>query len=130
MPHLVSWSEAHGRPRHRNPSQNATGFGPVLCDVPPLTDAERVRVHELLAALSEARAVRVAAHRERLEQVAHRLGRRVAAHEVTRRAAALRLDALAMACDPECPVPLLLIPYRDALDLARAAFAAGFTKVD
>jgi hypothetical protein len=95
---------------------------------PPLTDSERQRVHELLDQYTAEHERRVRERAALIERAAHKLGGQVARHDLTRAEAAARLDQLATHVDDTCPVPLYLIPYREALDIARRAFAAGFSK--
>jgi hypothetical protein len=95
---------------------------------PRLTDAERAEVHRLLDRFSRERAEQVTERVALIERVAYGLGQRVARHDTTRTAAAEQLDALASHLDPQCPVPLALISYADALDTGRRAFASGYAK--
>jgi hypothetical protein len=95
----------------------------------PLTDDERDRVHELLDQHAADHERRVRARVALIERTAHALGTRVARHDLTRVDAAARLERLAMHLDETCPVSLYLIPYRDALEIARRAFATGVHEV-
>jgi hypothetical protein len=94
-----------------------------------LTDSDRDRVHELLDQYADAHECRVRQRVAVIERTARALGAQVARHDLTREHAATRLEALATCLDPTCPVPLYLIPYRVALDIARRAFAAGVREV-
>ena len=79
-----------------------------------------------MAKLGEERAARVEAHRHKLAGLARHLGAEVREHRLTVADAERRLDQLAAQLDPESPVPIALVPWRDAHRLARDKFAEGF----
>jgi acyl-CoA reductase-like NAD-dependent aldehyde dehydrogenase len=94
---------------------------------PRLTDTDRKAVHERLGELSEQRAGRVAAHRQRLVGGARRLARDVSEYRVTIADAEARLEVLALTHNPETPeVPVALIDYRHACEIVNEAFAAAW----
>lgn len=68
---------------------------------------------------------RVSLHRDRLAREARHLGAEVARGRVTVAAAHRRLDALACELDPGAPVPIALLPWREALATVEQAFAVG-----
>jgi hypothetical protein len=91
-----------------------------------LTSEERDEVHERLEALSDERVARQRAHEQRIISVARHLGREVTAHRVTLQDAERRLDALASVHHDV----VLLIPYYQAVAVARDAFVEGARNVD
>jgi hypothetical protein len=105
----------------------AEAWAPGL-GLPKLTDADRDVVHQRIDELAAERETRGDAHRERLRKTARWLGREVAAHRVLLADAERRLDALALTLDPDSVVPILAVPYAEAVDITRAAFAAGFNQ--
>jgi len=93
-------------------------------DLPLLTDAERDVVHQRIDGLAAERETRSDAHRDRLRSTAGWLGREVASHRVLLADAQDRLERLARTADADSLVPMFLVPYREAIDLIVAAFAA------
>ena len=91
-----------------------------------LSTQERDEVHERLEELSNERATRWRAHEQRVISAARHLGREVAAHRVTIQDAERRLEALASVRDDV----VLLIPYDQAVAVARDAFAEGARNAD
>jgi hypothetical protein len=98
-------------------------------ELPRLTDDERDQVHDRIDELVAERLRRGDAHRDRLRRTGYHLGAEVAAYRVTMDDANRRVGHMAVMPDPESVVPLLLVPYREAVDIAGEAFAAGFGKV-
>jgi hypothetical protein len=95
-------------------------------NLPKLSDAEREQVHVYLDELTTEHLARRDVHRDRLRRAGHHLGREVAAHKVTIDEANRRIDQLAERVDTESLVPMPLVPYPEAVDIAGKAFAAGF----
>jgi hypothetical protein len=91
-----------------------------------LTDEEREWVHGRIIALAAERQARSDAHRQRIRSVAAWLGREVSAYNVTLEDAETRIERLLGASDPETAVPVLLVPSREAKQIAADAFAATF----
>jgi hypothetical protein len=92
-----------------------------------LTDAEREFVQRRIDELSEERESRSEAHRERLASKARHFGREVAQHRMLLPDAQRRLESLALTTDPESLVPILLVPYRESIQIIEGAFVAAFT---
>jgi hypothetical protein len=92
----------------------------------PLTDDEREWVHDRIAALAAERAARSDSHRERIRSTAAWLGHQVRKHKVTLADAQARLDPLLMTFDPESAVPIVMVPFAEAKQIAADAFTSTF----
>lgn len=92
---------------------------------PPLTSEEREVVHTRLDELVEERTQRVEAHRRRTGRLALSMGRRVARGEVTVETATRRLNEVAHALDPDIAVPIFILPWAEAEEIALHAYADG-----
>jgi hypothetical protein len=112
---------------YRDPDLNAAKpWTPPKVQASPLTDDEREWVHDRMIALEAERQARGDAHRERIRTTAAWLGREVSAHKVTLADADRRIDRLLIALDPETAVPILMLPFREAKQIATDAFASTF----
>jgi hypothetical protein len=95
----------------------------------PLGDEDRETVHARIAELFDERCACGAKHAGHIRKTARFLGREVAAHRVTLADAERHLDALCMALDPETPVAVALVPFREAKEIAESAFRRSFEGV-
>ena len=112
---------------YRDPNLNAAKrWQPPRVDAPPTTDDERAWLHDRITAFAAERQARSDAHRERIRTTAAWLGREVSAHKVTLADAEQRIDGLLEALDPETLVPVLLVPFREAKQIAADAFTSTF----
>ncbi len=64
-------------------------------------------------------------HAERIRRECFALGRRVKNHELTLEAGQRRRDAFADVMDESHPLPMPLVPWREAHEIANAAFWKG-----
>jgi hypothetical protein len=97
----------------------------VLC-AQKLSAADREWVHDRIVALTAGRQSRGDTHRERIRSTASWLGHQVRAHKVTLADADARIDRLLVALDPETNIPVLLVPFKEAKELATDSFEATF----
>jgi hypothetical protein len=104
----------------------AKGWQSRRVDMPPTTAEEREWVHGRIIALAAERQARSDAHRGRIRSTAAWLGREVSAHKVTLADADARIDRLLGAFDPETDVPILLVPFQEAKQIAADAFEGTF----
>lgn len=72
---------------------------------------------------------RADAHRRRVVAVARKLGADVGTGRTTAADARARLNNLAHALDESAPIPLEILPWRVADELAREAFAEGVQSI-
>jgi hypothetical protein len=106
----------------------AKRWQPLRVDMPPTTAEEREWVQGRIIALAAKRQARSDAHRGRIRSTAAWLGREVSAHKVTLADADTRIDRLLGAFDPETDIPILLVPFREAKQIATDAFEATFKR--
>jgi hypothetical protein len=92
----------------------------------PLADDDREWVHDRIHALAAAREVRADVHRERIRSTASWLGHQVHHHKVTLADADARIDRMLKAFDPESSVAILLVPFKEARQIASDAFTSTF----
>jgi hypothetical protein len=104
----------------------AKRWQPSKGDVSPTTAEEREWVHGRIIALTAEREARGDAHRERIRTTAAWLGDQVRTHKVTLADADRRIDCLLEVLDPETDVPILLVPFGEAKQIAADAFKATF----
>jgi hypothetical protein len=95
-------------------------------ELPRLSDEERAWVHGRLDALCDERLARSDAHRERIIKTARHLGREVAAHRMTLADARVRSDFQVKREDTDSLVPMRLVSYAEAADVASRAFDEGY----
>ena len=122
---------AHARPAdaRRLPTprfQRARAWTPPKVQASPLADGDREWVHDRIHALAGERQARGDVRRERIRSTASWLGREVSAHKVTLADADARVDRLLIAFDPETAVPVLMVPFREAKQIAADAFTSTF----
>jgi hypothetical protein len=91
-----------------------------------LSERDRVCVADRVDELAAERRLRADAHRALIRSTAARLGRDVAAHVATLADAEARIGRLLDALDPESPVPIPLVPIKQAKRLAEDAFASTY----
>jgi hypothetical protein len=126
IPDHVGATPMLGAYRHAD-LKAAKRWQPPRVDVPPTTDEERAWVGERVIALAAERQARSDAHRKRILTTAAWLGSEVAAHKVTLADAQARIDRLLEALDPDtAAVRVLLVPFREARQLATDAFMSTF----
>jgi hypothetical protein len=104
----------------------AKRWQPPRVDVPPTTDEEREWVHDRLIGLAAERQARSDAHRERIRSSASWLGHQVRKHKMTLADGDARIDRLLKAFDPASVAPILLVPFKEATEIATNAFASTF----
>jgi hypothetical protein len=92
---------------------------------PPLTDAERDEVHELLDKYADDHEAKQLAHVRRIERTGRRLGRRVARGELLLADAKRQLADVVYQLDHECSIPLAIVRADIAREVAVDAFDYG-----
>jgi hypothetical protein len=131
-PHLESWRSARGRPDRPSPTGEELERHKAALEranwptLPKLSHEEHAELEAIFDKVVADHNAKVGRHVARLQRAACSLGVRVARHEVTLEDATRRLDSIIAMTDPDSEVPIVLLSYRDGMEIAKRAFLSAF----